>query len=116
METTFIIVTTVTILMNTGIAIADFARAPFVLANSAEVGVPQSWLPALGAAKGAGALGLAAGFAWPPVGIAAAVGLVLFYCGAIFAHLRAGVFYNLAFPAAFLAFAAGTLTLGCVRL
>lgn len=114
MQTTLVIVTAITIVMNAAIAVADFARAEFVLANSAQVAVPPSWLPALGTAKGAGALGLAAGFGWPPIGIAAAVGLVLFYCGAILAHVRAGVRYNLVFPATFLAFAAGTLALLCL--
>jgi hypothetical protein len=111
METSLIIVATITIVMNTAIAIADFARAPFVLANSAAVAVPPSWLPALAALKGAGAVGVAGGFLWPPIGIAAAVGLVLFYSGAIIAHIRAGVLHNLAFPATFLAFPAACLVL-----
>lgn len=46
-----------------------------------------------------------------PLGIAAAVGLVLFFLGALAAHLRARVFHNIAFPMAFFAFAAATLTL-----
>ena len=38
--------------------LADLAKAEFVLANSAEVGVPRSLLPLLAALKGAGAAGL----------------------------------------------------------
>lgn len=109
MGTTYIIFATITILMNAGVAIADFARAPFVLANSAEVGVPPSWLPVLGTLKGAAAVGLACGLLYPPLALAAIVGLVLFYCGAIIAHIRAGVLHNLAFPATFLAFPAACL-------
>jgi DoxX-like family len=53
-------------------------------------GVPRSWVPWLGAALAAGSLGLVAGFAVPPVGTLAAVGLVLYFVGALIAHLRVG--------------------------
>nr|WP_245533399.1 DoxX family protein [Actinoalloteichus spitiensis] len=97
------LVVVITAAINLGIAVADLVRAPFVLANSAEVGVPERWLPALAALKAAGALGLVLGLlgvTW--VGVAAATGLVLFYLGAIAAHIRARVLHNLAFPALFL--------------
>ncbi|KKB99181.1 DoxX family protein [Mycolicibacter arupensis] len=85
------------------IAIADFVPAQFVLANSAQVGVPRSWLVPLGAAKLAGGVGLLAGLAgFTAVGIAAAVGLVAFFVGAVVAHVRAGVFYNIGFPVVYL--------------
>ncbi|WP_233510234.1 DoxX family protein [Actinomadura craniellae] len=38
-------------------------------------------------------------------------GLVLFFIGAVVVHLRARVFYNLAFPCAYLALAVATLAL-----
>ncbi|MBB5913052.1 hypothetical protein BJY24_001919 [Nocardia transvalensis] len=47
-----------------------------------------------------------------PIGIAAAIGLVLFFAGALAAHVRARVFYNIAFPGAYFALAAGALVLG----
>jgi hypothetical protein len=40
--------------------------------------------------KTAGALGLAAGLAFRPLGVAAAIGLVLFFVCAIYTHIRAG--------------------------
>lgn len=40
----------------------------------------------------------------------------LFYGGAVLTHVRAGVFYNLAFPGTFLAFAAATLALAIANL
>jgi hypothetical protein len=43
----------------------------------------------LGTLKAAGALGLLIGIRVPLIGIAAAVGLVLFFVGAIVTHLRA---------------------------
>ncbi|ETB53201.1 membrane protein, partial [Mycobacterium avium 10-5560] len=51
MNTVFVGITLFTAAITAAIAVADFVPARFVLANSAEVGVPRSWLPALGAAK-----------------------------------------------------------------
>jgi hypothetical protein len=48
------------------------------------------------------------------IGIAAAIGLVLFFIGAVAAHVRARVFYNIAFPGAFLALAVASLVLAAV--
>jgi hypothetical protein len=112
MSLAYIVVTTVTIALNAAIAVADFARARFVLVNSAAVGVPRSWLPALGAAKAAGALGLLLGLAGvPDLGVAASIGLVGYYIGAIVAHLRVGEHSaKLAYPGAFLLLAVGSLS------
>ncbi len=52
--------------------------------------VPRSWVPMLGVALAAGSLGLLAGFVAPLVGILAAAGLVLYFVGALIAHLRVG--------------------------
>lgn len=105
-------VTLVTILANAGIAAADLMGARFVLANSAEVGVPRSWIPSLAALKAAGAGGLLLGLmGLHPLGLAAALGLVLFFVGAVGVHVRRRVFHNIAFPAAYLALAGATLTL-----
>ncbi|RKS09549.1 DoxX-like protein [Nocardiopsis sp. Huas11] len=112
MFTVYAVVAVVTILANVGIAVADLAKADFVLANSAEVGVPRSWLPVLAVLKLAGAAGLLLGLLWvPALGVAAAVGLVVFYSGAVAAHVRARVLYNIAFPGAFLALAVASLAL-----
>lgn len=116
MFTAYVVVTAITIGANVAIVVADFARARFVVDNSTEVGVPPSWLPYLGILKGAGATGLILGLAGvPAIGIAAAIGLVLFYIGAVAAHARARVFYNVAFPGGFLALAVGSLVLGLVQ-
>ncbi|MFC7823794.1 DoxX family protein [Streptomyces sp. NPDC057375] len=107
-----LVVTLLTAALNIGIAAADLAGARFVLANSAEVGVPRSWLPRLAALKLAGAAGLLLGLldtALRPLGVAAACGLVLFYLGALAFHVRARVLHNLAFPGFFLATALASL-------
>lgn len=51
-------------------------------------GVPRSWVPRLGMCLAAGSVGLLAGFVVPLLGTLAAVGLVLYFMGAITAHLR----------------------------
>jgi uncharacterized membrane protein len=57
----------------------------------ATAGVPESWLTfPIGTAKTAGALGLAVGLmGLRPVGVAASIGLVLFFVCAIYTHVRA---------------------------
>ncbi|MFJ9583708.1 DoxX family protein [Streptomyces acidicola] len=116
MSTAYAIITVTAILANAGIAVADLLKAEFVLANSAEVGLPQSWLPWLAALKGAGAAGLLLGLMGVPfIGVAAAVGLVLFFIGAVAAHIRARVYYNIVFPGGYLALAAASLVLAVAR-
>ena len=110
----FLVVTLFTAAANVGIAAADLAGARFVLANSAQVGVPRSWLPRLAALKLAGAAGLLLGLfdaALRPLGAAAACGLVLLYLGALAFHLRARVLHNLAFPGFYLTTAITSLAL-----
>ncbi|SCF61646.1 DoxX family protein [Streptomyces sp. Ncost-T10-10d] len=112
----YVIVTAATIAANAAIAAADFAKAEFVLVNSAEVNLPRTWLPRLATLKAAGAVGLLAGLVgFRLLGLAAATGLVLFYVGAMAAHVRARVFHNIAFPGAYLALAVASLALAAGR-
>ncbi len=105
-------ITLTTAIVTAGVAVADFILARFVLANSAEVGVPRSWLPAPGAAKLAGAGGLWSGWwacrRWESQ---PRPGLVLYFVGAVVTQLRARVFYNIAFPGAYLLLSAASLAL-----
>jgi hypothetical protein len=104
----YVIVTVIAVLINAWAAGADFVRAKFVLANSAELGVPEGWVLTLGVLKAAGAGGLLLGlFGVPVIGLAAAVGLVLFFLGALFVHVRAKVWHNIAAPAFFFVAAVG---------
>jgi len=116
MHIAYVVIALTTAIVTGAIAVADFIPAEFVLANSAEVGVPRSWLPALGAAKLAGAVGLVAGLlGLRALGIAAAVCLVLFFVGAVLTHVKAHVLYNIAFPSAFLCLSAASLALMLAR-
>ena len=104
------------IVANAFVVAADLSRARFVMANSAEVGVGPRWLPYLAALKGAGAVGLAVGLAGiTVVGLAAGVGLVAFFLGAVAAHVRARAFHNIGFPLVYLALAAAALTYFATR-
>ncbi|MGR6920443.1 DoxX family protein [[Actinomadura] parvosata] len=112
MHTAYLVVTVITIVANAVIAVLDLARAPWVLANSAAVNVDPSWVPLLGVLKAAGAAGLTLGLVGVPyIGLAAAIGLVLFFLGALVAHIRARVFHNIAVPGAYFALAAASAVL-----
>ncbi|MFC5173197.1 DoxX family protein [Streptomyces mutomycini] len=103
MSSVLIIATVGCIVANAFIAIADYARAPFVLANSAEVRLPPAAVPYLATLKLAGAAGLLMGLLgvhW--LGLAAGIGLTAFFIGAVQAHVRARVFHNIAFPGGYL--------------
>ena len=75
------------------------------------VGVPLTYFPLLAACEFAGTLGLLLGIWWPPLGVAAGIGLVLYFLGATVSHLRVGDVKGIG-PAAFmLVVAAGALAL-----
>jgi len=85
------------------VSIATVVARPHPIASTM-----QAWLLPLGALKAAGALGLLAGIGVPLIGVAAAVGLVLFFVGAIITHIRAH-YYSFTAPAAFILLAVGSL-------
>jgi hypothetical protein len=112
----YAIITVITIVAVAWATAADLAQARFVLANMAEVGVPLSWLPPLAALKGAGAAGLLLGLlGLRPLGITAAIGLVLFFTGALAAHVRARAFHTIAFPGAYFALSIASAALAALR-
>jgi hypothetical protein len=75
------------------------------------VGVPLKFFPFLAACEFTGALGLLAGIAWPPLGVAGGIGLVLYFVGAVVSHLRVGDFKGIGSAAFMLVVAAGALIL-----
>lgn len=112
LPTLYLVTVAVTAVITIAIAVPDFVPAQFVLANSARVGVPRSWLPLLGGLKLAGGLGLLIGLAGVPlVGVAAAAGLVVYFVGAVVTHVRAGVLANIAFPGLYLLLATASLVM-----
>ncbi|MGW3291623.1 DoxX family protein [Streptomyces sp. NPDC001002] len=74
-------------------------------------GLPRKWVPVLGMLLAAGTAGLLAGLAVPVLGTLAASGLVLYFIGAIIAHLRVGS-RNVVGGIVFLGTATAALALG----
>jgi hypothetical protein len=80
--------------------VAKLRRDPHVVKVIHEVvRVPMRWLPWLAGCEFAGAIGLLIGIVWAPIGLAAAVGLVVYFICAIVAHLRVGDLKGLGAPA-----------------
>ena len=88
MFTAYVAVTVLAAAANAFSATLDFIRYKQILINMAKVGVSESWITILGILKAAGALGLLIGIGVPLIGIAAAVGLVLFFVAAIITPAR----------------------------
>ncbi|GAA2815009.1 DoxX family protein [Saccharopolyspora taberi] len=111
MFTAYVVVAVATALANGVASAVDFRQGPWILANLEKCRVPRSWLYPLGAAKTAGALGLLAGLAVPPLGIAAAACLTAYFVGAVITVLRARAWSQVAYPTLYLALSAATLAL-----
>jgi hypothetical protein len=108
--TAYLIVTILAAAANIFSAACDFVRYEKVSIAMAKAGVPESWITTLGVLKAVGALGLLVGIAVPLIGTAAAVGLILFFVGAIITHLR-GRDYSLGPAIVFLLLAVAALAL-----
>jgi hypothetical protein len=106
----YIVVTVLAAIANAFSATLDFARYPKILIAMAKAGVSESWLTTLGILKAAGALGLLVGIVVPPIGIAAATGLILFFVAAIITHVRVRD-YSFGLAAVFLVLAVAALVL-----
>lgn len=111
MFTAYIVVTVLTAAANLYAAANDFTRPKWILDTMIRLKVPESKLPMLGILKAAAALGLLAGIAEPLIGFAAAVGLALFFVGAIVTALRAQWYAHIPYPAAWLLLAVAALVL-----
>jgi hypothetical protein len=90
---------------------AQIARNKTILQNMAHLGIPVRMLPFLATCLIAGGAGLVLGLWYVPLGLAAAGGLVLYFVGALIAHLRKGDAKGIPAPLLFLVMAAGALSL-----
>lgn len=90
-------------------AIRKLTHHPSVVESYRRAGVPESKLNYLAAILLAAAAGLIAGIWWQAVGVAAAVGLVGYFVGAVVSHLRALDAGRIATPIAYGVFAAVVL-------
>lgn len=85
----YIIVSVVLALMLTASAWGKLTRDDRIVTGMTGVGVGLKWFPYLAALLLAGAVGLLVGIAFAPLGIAAAIGVALYFVAAIVVHLRA---------------------------
>lgn len=108
MFTIYISFTILTAAANLFSAVCDFVRYKQVSIAMAKAGVSESWMTTLGVLKAAGAIGLLVGISMPWIGVAAAIGLTLFFIAAIVVHLRARD-YSFGLAIAFLLLAVGAL-------
>ena len=92
-------------------AYLNFVRDELVTAAAERVRVSESWIYPLGTLLAAGALGLLIGLGVPWVGTAAAVGVVVYFLGAVAAHLRVHD-RHIGAAAAFLTLAVAALAVG----
>lgn len=93
-------------------AVVLYREAAWIVTSMEIYGVPRSWWPWLSAAKAAGALGLLVGLLVPAVGVAAGIGLVLYFIGAEITVLRARRYSHTFAPLLYLAPVAASLWLG----
>lgn len=112
MFTAHIVVTVVAAALAAFSAGSVFLHAKWVVEPLAEYRVPRSWWPWLGTAKAAGALGLVIGLFVPAIGVAAGIGLVLYFTGAVITVARARWFSHIPFPLVYVAPVIGSLVLG----
>ncbi len=72
----------------TASAVGKLTKQAPVIENLTHVGVQAKHIPVLALLEAAGALGLLIGIWVTPLGIAAAIGLSLYFLGAVVAHIR----------------------------
>ncbi|WP_330231232.1 DoxX family protein [Nocardia sp. NBC_00508] len=89
----------------------DVVRADWVRANMRAYGVPGSWLVPLAVIKAIGGAGLVVGLAVPPIGAAAAAGLVVYFAGAVLTVVRARWYAHIGYPLPYLMLASASLAL-----
>ena len=89
-------------------------RAEWIVKALTDYRVPRAWWTPLGLAKAAGAVGLVAGLFVPVIGVLAAVGLLLYFTGAVITVARAKWYSHIPFPLIYAAPVAGALILGFV--
>jgi uncharacterized membrane protein YphA (DoxX/SURF4 family) len=90
MQIVYVVVSALIALVAVMSAVMKLKRDPKVMESINKVEFPSDKVPVLAALEIAGALGVVAGFVVKPLGVAAAVGLVLYFLGAAGSHVRVG--------------------------
>ena len=91
MHIAYLVITLVFALMVTFSGVGKIRRDPIPVRVVHEaIGLPLKYFPLLAVCEFAGAIGLVTGIWWPGLGVAAGIGLVLYFVAAIVSHLRVG--------------------------
>jgi hypothetical protein len=107
----YLTVTVLGVAFNGAAAVTYLIGHEYPKAQADMKGLPRRYVPVLGMLLAAGTVGLLAGIAVPLLGTLAACGLVLYFVGAIIAHLRVGS-RDIVGGIVFLATAVAALVLG----
>ena len=93
-------------------AFSVFTHKPWVVDNFVDYRVPRFLWVWLGVAKALGAVGLVVGLWVPAIGVAAAIGLTVYFVGAVLTVLNAHAYAHIPFPLLYLVpvVAAGIMT------
>jgi hypothetical protein len=110
----YLTVTIVGVVFNGAAAVTYLIGHEYPKSQADMKGLPRTWVPVLGSLLAAGTVGLAAGPAVPVLGNLAACGLILYFIGAIIAHLRVGS-RNIVGGIVFLLTAVAVLVLGLAQ-
>jgi hypothetical protein len=90
MHTAYLVVTLAAIALNGFSGVSALVHFAPIIPGMEAAGVPLSWLTfPIGTLKTLGALGLVVGLWIPPIGLAAAAGLVIFFICAMYTHVLA---------------------------
>lgn len=89
MHIAYLAITILAASTNAYAAVLSLSGADSVMATADRVQVSRRWMLPFGTLLAAGALGLLVGFVAPTIGAAAAGGLVMYFIGAVGAHVRA---------------------------
>ncbi|MET3984868.1 DoxX family protein [Streptomyces sp. PvR034] len=111
MSTAHLVVTLVAALMVGFSAYSLLTRTSWVVEPLVAYGVPEGWWTPLGAAKAAGAVGILVGLFVPVIATLAAIGLVLYFTGAVITVLRARSYAHVPFPLLYAAPVVGAMLL-----
>lgn len=107
----YVVVGALLALVLAGSGSAKLAKNKTIVDTLTGIGVPPGMFPFLAACEIAGAVGLIVGIWWAPLGIAAAIGTVVYFLGAVGAHLRKRDFKGVPNAVVILVLAAAVLTL-----
>jgi DoxX-like family len=88
-------------LKHTLAALRKLSHQERIVQSYLRVGVPEDKLDYLAIILLAGAAGLLLGLLWAPIGVAAAIGVICYFIGAVAFHIRAHDAKNLPTPLAY---------------